>query len=520
MRMCDLAVAAAAVAERADPPPRRSRPDRARRARRPSDDDRRVMLAVLTDSGFDGARGGGPDPRRQRPPARSSTTSTPIEIAAMGDIVRRRSAPRSTPTTAGPAMTALPAGLQLPRRQRRHQGRHRRLRRRRRRRDRAPPPACSPAAASPGRACTSAASTSPTAAARAIVVVSKNANVATGAGGLADARELVAGVAARLGCDADRRARRLDRRDRPALPDGPHPRRHRGDARRAAVGAIADAAARGDHDHRHRRQGRRGDGRRRAGPRRRHRQGRRDDRARHGDDDHGAVHRRRGRRRRARPPSSGASIDRTFNCVSIDTDTSTSDTAVVLASGAAGPVDADEFETALHEVAVSLTKQIARDGEGAETLIEVHVDGARDARPGQAGRQGDRQLAARQDRRARRRPELGPGGDGDRQVQRRHRHRPGAGRDPLRRHARCTRRRSTTPGSPSCPTYLRGDEVLIHVSLGTGDADGHRVGLRPHRRLRPHQRRLHDLNRLSAPGAPDAQDHPRPAVVGDPVPIQ
>lgn len=71
-------------------------------------------------------------------------------------------------------------------------------------------------------------------------------------------------------------------------------------------------------------------------------------------------------------------IDRTFNCVSIDTDTSTSDTAIVLASGAAGAVDADELEAALHEVALSLTKQVARDGEGAETLIEVHVDRARD----------------------------------------------------------------------------------------------------------------------------------------------
>ncbi len=72
-------------------------------------------------------------------------------------------------------------------------------------------------------------------------------------------------------------------------------------------------------------------------------------------------------------------IDRTFNCVSVDTDTSTSDTAVILASGAAGPVDVTDFETALHEVALSLTKQVARDGEGAETLIEVHVDRARDA---------------------------------------------------------------------------------------------------------------------------------------------
>ena len=73
-------------------------------------------------------------------------------------------------------------------------------------------------------------------------------------------------------------------------------------------------------------------------------------------------------------------IDKTFNCVSIDTDTSTSDTAIILASGLAGSVDAVSFETALYEVALSLTKQVARDGEGAEKLIEVCVDSARDVR--------------------------------------------------------------------------------------------------------------------------------------------
>lgn len=71
-------------------------------------------------------------------------------------------------------------------------------------------------------------------------------------------------------------------------------------------------------------------------------------------------------------------IDRTFNAVSVDTDTSTSDTAIVMANGHAGPVDLDVFEAALHEVALSLTKMIASDGEGAETLIEVRVDSARD----------------------------------------------------------------------------------------------------------------------------------------------
>jgi len=79
-------------------------------------------------------------------------------------------------------------------------------------------------------------------------------------------------------------------------------------------------------------------------------------------------------------------VDRTFNCVSIDTDTSTSDSSILMASGTAGPVDLAAFETALYEVAVDLTKQIARDGEGANSLIEVVVDGAVD--DGQAKRVG------------------------------------------------------------------------------------------------------------------------------------
>ncbi len=71
-------------------------------------------------------------------------------------------------------------------------------------------------------------------------------------------------------------------------------------------------------------------------------------------------------------------VDHTFNCVSIDTDTSTSDSSVILASGEAGPVDANAFESALHAVCLDLTKQIARDGEGANSLIEVTVDAASD----------------------------------------------------------------------------------------------------------------------------------------------
>jgi glutamate N-acetyltransferase/amino-acid N-acetyltransferase len=79
-------------------------------------------------------------------------------------------------------------------------------------------------------------------------------------------------------------------------------------------------------------------------------------------------------------------VDRTFNCVSVDTDTSTSDSTVLLASGLVEDVDPGALEAAVHAVALDLTRQIARDGEGAETLIEVHVDHARDA--GQAKRVG------------------------------------------------------------------------------------------------------------------------------------
>ncbi|MFE7225315.1 bifunctional glutamate N-acetyltransferase/amino-acid acetyltransferase ArgJ [Nocardioides sp. NPDC057577] len=71
-------------------------------------------------------------------------------------------------------------------------------------------------------------------------------------------------------------------------------------------------------------------------------------------------------------------VDRTYNAVSIDTDTSTSDTAAIFASGTAGAVDLGEFEAALYDAALALVKKIASDGEGASKLITVAVSGARD----------------------------------------------------------------------------------------------------------------------------------------------
>lgn len=69
--------------------------------------------------------------------------------------------------------------------------------------------------------------------------------------------------------------------------------------------------------------------------------------------------------------------DSTFNCVSIDGDTSTSDTAIIMSSGVVTDVSYDAFESAVMQVCTDLTRQIAADGEGAETLIEVLVDEAR-----------------------------------------------------------------------------------------------------------------------------------------------
>lgn len=71
-------------------------------------------------------------------------------------------------------------------------------------------------------------------------------------------------------------------------------------------------------------------------------------------------------------------VDRTFNALSIDSDTSTSDSAAIVANGLAGPVDSGEFEEALYGVALQLVRMIASDGEGAGKLIEVRMTGARD----------------------------------------------------------------------------------------------------------------------------------------------
>jgi glutamate N-acetyltransferase / amino-acid N-acetyltransferase len=69
-------------------------------------------------------------------------------------------------------------------------------------------------------------------------------------------------------------------------------------------------------------------------------------------------------------------VDKTFNCLSIDSDTSTSDTVVLMANESTVEVDEDQFEAMLYETCLDLTKKIAMDGEGATKLIEVCISKA------------------------------------------------------------------------------------------------------------------------------------------------
>jgi glutamate N-acetyltransferase / amino-acid N-acetyltransferase len=73
-------------------------------------------------------------------------------------------------------------------------------------------------------------------------------------------------------------------------------------------------------------------------------------------------------------------VNRSFNAVSIDTDTSTSDTVVLMANGLAGAVHRRAFEEALIDVCEYLAREIARNGEGASKLLTVQVSGAKNAR--------------------------------------------------------------------------------------------------------------------------------------------
>jgi glutamate N-acetyltransferase/amino-acid N-acetyltransferase len=87
-------------------------------------------------------------------------------------------------------------------------------------------------------------------------------------------------------------------------------------------------------------------------------------------------------------------VDTSFNMITVDGDTSTNDTVLLMANGRAGnrPIEkggelAGPFHKALQQVCLHLAKCVAKDGEGATRLIEVQVDGAQNRK--------DARLAAR-----------------------------------------------------------------------------------------------------------------------------
>jgi glutamate N-acetyltransferase/amino-acid N-acetyltransferase len=74
-----------------------------------------------------------------------------------------------------------------------------------------------------------------------------------------------------------------------------------------------------------------------------------------------------------------AAVDVSFNRISVDGDTSTNDTVLLLASGASGvkiPAGYTPFEEALKHVAKSLARQIVADGEGVQHVVELRIKGA------------------------------------------------------------------------------------------------------------------------------------------------
>ena len=84
----------------------------------------------------------------------------------------------------------------------------------------------------------------------------------------------------------------------------------------------------------------------------------------------------------------GKGCDKSFNCVTVDSDTSTSDTVLAFATGqvkhprvpAEGGAMLRDFARALNEVLMELALMVARDGEGAQKLVRIDVTGAVSAR--------------------------------------------------------------------------------------------------------------------------------------------
>lgn len=77
-------------------------------------------------------------------------------------------------------------------------------------------------------------------------------------------------------------------------------------------------------------------------------------------------------------------VDTSFNAITVDGDTSTNDTCLIMANAmaenpviSAGSPEAEKFELLLHDVLLALAKKIVKDGEGATKFVEIRITGAK-----------------------------------------------------------------------------------------------------------------------------------------------
>ena len=184
-------------------------------------------------------------------------------------------------------------------------------------------------------------------------------------------------------------------------------------------------------------------------------------------------------------------VDRSFNCTTVDSDTSTSDTVLLIATGQARQsrdgAAAAISRSKLNEVLMDLALQVIRDGEGAQKLVRIDVTGAVSAKSakriamsvansplvktaiagedanwgrivmavGKAGEPADRDKLS-----------IGVGG------------------------VWMAREGGVIPGYDETPVvaHMKGQEVEIAIDIGLGSGQSHGLDLRPDARLHRHQR--------------------------------
>ena len=177
-------------------------------------------------------------------------------------------------------------------------------------------------------------------------------------------------------------------------------------------------------------------------------------------------------------PLLAEAADHSFNSITVDGDTSTSDTLLLCATGQArhrAVTSATDprlagFRAALGRVTVDLAQQVVRDGEGAQKFVAINVTGAESVRAARRYRPHDRQFAPGQDRTRRRRRQLGAHRHGGGPRRRKGRSRPSLDRG--RRHRDRRPRRAG-------PRLRRGAGRSTHEGPRDRDRGRSRHRLRP-----------------------------------------